>query len=126
MPNDFKFDPATGDLISDGAGSYVLTPYNDTILQLQLECHYGECWHDSELGSRLSNARFFQRDPVNMVPDEIKRSLTVLQSRGFIDSVQSSAVRINAGRVDSTTVCRDRSSGNLVTTKTTLAQAGGS
>lgn len=126
MPNDFKFDPTTGDIIPDGNGAYVMTPYNDTVLQLQLECHYGECWHDAQLGSRLHDLRFFQPDPVNMVPDELKRALNVLASRGYVGSIQASAVRVNAGRVDATTVCRDLSSGNLITQKTTLTQPGGS
>ena len=126
MPNDFKFDPATGDLISDGKGWFVTTPNADTMLQLQLECHYGECWHDETLGSRLFDLRFFQANPLVMLPDEVKRSLTVLQSRGRIDSIQVSATRVNAGRVDVSSKSRDTSTGQIVPTLTTLAAPSGS
>ncbi len=125
MPNDFKFDPATGDLISDGKGSFVLTQNADTMLQLQLECHFGECWHDETLGSRLFNLRFFQTNPLVMLPDEVRRALNVIQSRGRIDSIQVSATRVTSYRVDVSSVSRDTSTGQLIPTLTTLAAAGG-
>lgn len=126
MPNDLKFDPATNDVIPDGKGGLTLTPYADTMLQLQLQCEYQRCWHDETLGSQLYSLRAFQRDPTTLVPAEVTRALNVIASRGRIDSIQVTAQRVTANRVDVQSKSRDTSTGQIIPTLTTFAASGGS
>lgn len=120
MPNDFKFDPSTGDLVDDGKGSFVTTSHADTKLQLQLECHFGKCWHDQLLGSLLYDLKNFQVNPEVTLPDEVRRALNVLASRGVLDSIQVTSKRVNSYRVDVSSQSRDRSTGQIVPTLTSF------
>lgn len=108
------FDPATGDLIDDGNGSFVTTNTAQTRIQLQLQCHYGECWHDDNLGSKLNEPNAFGANPQVSVPDEINRALGVLVGLGLISNLQVTAQATSASRVDAQVTCRDTSTGAVV------------
>lgn len=122
MPNDFKFDPVTRDLIPDGKGWFQTTPHADTMIQLQLSCHADECWQDDNLGSFLHDLKRFQAKPEILLPDEASRALKVLQARGRIQIIDINAVTVNPGRVDVATKSRDTSTGQVIGT---LTKAGG-
>ncbi len=117
MAKDFKFDPITKDLIKDGKGSYVLTEHADTVAQLQLQCHAGDCWQDETLGSYLHDLKRFQAKPEVLLPVEVRRSLNVLESRGRIGNIAVVAERRGPGRVDVASKFRDTSTGRTITLK---------
>jgi len=122
MPLDLKFDPITKDLVSDGKGSYVRTPNADTMLMHQMLCHYGDCWHDENLGSRLHDLKFLQADPAKLGAEEARRALKVLQARGRISDVEAKAEvpKGQPGRVNIVTSARDTSTGGIVAGTTKL------
>jgi len=116
MAKDFAFDPVTHDLIRDGKGSWQMTSTAATMVQLQMMCHAGECWHDEQLGSFLHDLKRFQAKPELLLPDEAERALSVIVARGRIDSLEVTAKRQGPGRVDVATRFRDTSTGQLVST----------
>ncbi len=117
MPLDLKFDPVTQDEIDDGFGSPTMTPHSDTAVMHGLLCHYGECWQDPELGSRLHDLDYLQADPEKLGADEARRALERLESQGRIRDVEVSAQHDGViGRLRINTRFRDASSGSRAST----------
>ena len=118
MAFDFKFDPVTKDLVRNANGSYDTTPHADTMLQHQFWCHAGKCWHDKDLGSFFFDLRKFQTKPEVLVPDEARRCMNVLASRGRISNIEVTAERRGTGRIDVATKSRDTSTGKTLAVRT--------
>ncbi len=108
------FDPATGDLIDDGKGSFVATNTAQTRIELQLKCLAARCWHDIKLGSFLDETDRFARNPAVLVPVELNRSLGVLVDAGLISNLQVTAQATSPSRVDAQVTARDTSTGAVV------------
>ena len=122
MPQDFKFDPETRDLVDDARGSFEMTDAADTMVMHQWWCHYRKWWGDSTLGSLFYDLSNFLPNPELRVVDEATRALGVIAARGRIANVQSIAKMLAPGRIGAQSTFQDVSSGQVVTT---FAKAGG-
>lgn len=123
MPADFKFDPVTRDIVSDGKGSFVQTTTAETTVLHQMTCLAGASWHDENLGTKLVDLQAFpQNDPATWAVDEAKRALGVLVSRGRIANVEAIAEEQPGGRVAIATSMQDVSTGGVINS---LVKAGG-
>lgn len=123
MPTDFKFDPVTRDIISDGKGSFVQTETAETTVLHQLTCLANASWHDENLGTKLVDLQAYpQNAPAKWALDEAKRALGVLVSRGRIANVEVATEEHPGGRIAIATQFRDVSTGGIVNT---LVKAGG-
>lgn len=115
MPRDFKHNPITGDLIPDGKGGFVYTTTAETSVRNQLLAHYGDCWQDPELGSRLHDRVALQASPAQLARAEAERALERLEQAGRITGVEVRAEE-TPGRVTVATRFADASTNQLVET----------
>lgn len=114
---DRKFDPETGDFISDGKGSYVRTANADTSVMNQMLAHRGKWWGDADLGTFENGlADIDPTDPIGSAEQAIKRGLGRLESLGRIDSLEAEASEPAPGKVRVDTKFRDRSTNSVVST----------
>lgn len=113
MPRDFKHDPITGDLLRDGKGGFVYTTTAETSVRNQLLAHFGECWHDPELGSKLHDREALQANPAQLAKAEAERALGRLEDAGRITNVEVRAEE-SPGRVTVATRFADASTNQLV------------
>jgi hypothetical protein len=114
MPMDFAFDPVTRDLIDDGAGSFELTETASSTLMHQVLCHYGECWHDENLGSLFHDLSAFQAKPELLAKSEAERCFGVLVDRGVITNLETSVSAFVRGRINVATRSRDATTGQVI------------
>jgi len=111
---DFAFDPVTRDLIDDGQGSFVLTEHADSILMHQVLCHFDECWHDENLGSKFFDLRAFQGSPETKAKAEANRCFGVLVARGVITNLETDVSPFVAGRINVASRSVDANTGQVI------------
>jgi len=123
MPFDRKFDPDTGDFISDGRGGYVRTATAETSVMNQVLAKRGAWWGDPDLGILEDGLHELdQTRPARDAEQAIKRGLGRLEEMGRIDSLEVKASEPAPGRIRVDTKFRDRSTTSIVRSR---VQSGG-
>jgi phage gp46-like protein len=116
MAFDRKFDPLTGDFVSDGKGGYERTQTAETSVMNQLLARAGECWQDPELGSELHDLAAIQHNPGPLAAQKARVSLERLERLGRIADIVIVGSEPAVGRVRLDTTFRDTSTNQLVRT----------